>query len=121
MKRRPASPALFALFICLFALVALPRAIAAPLATAYYSTGSVAPDVTGNWKTNRDGTGSSPANFTSGDVFVIQNGHAMTTSAVWSISGTGSKCICQTNSPCRARHGATAHEKRVVDSGGGCP
>lgn len=29
-----------------------------------------------------------PANFTSGDVFVIQNGHNMTTlKAAWSISG----------------------------------
>lgn len=57
----------------------------------YYSTGSVDPTVTTNWKTNRDGTGTSPTNFTSGEKFVIQNGHSMTTSAVWSISGTNSK------------------------------
>ena len=31
------------------------------------------------------------ANFTAGDVFVIQNTHSMTTSAAWSVSGTGSK------------------------------
>jgi hypothetical protein len=30
-------------------------------------------------------------NFTSGDVFVVQNGHTMTTSDVWAISGSGSK------------------------------
>lgn len=67
----------------------------------YYST------ITGNysnatltqWKTNRDGTGSSPANFTGGDIFIVQGTalgqsgapHTVTTSSSWSISGTGSK------------------------------
>ncbi len=62
-----------------------------PSLTAYYSIGSVAPNVLTNWKTARDGTGTSPANFTSGAFFVIQNTHTMTTSATWSVSGTNSK------------------------------
>ena len=60
-------------------------------AATYYSTGSVAANTLTNWKTARDGTGTSPANFTSGDIFVIQNGHSMTTSAAWTVSGTNSK------------------------------
>lgn len=57
--------------------------------TTYYSQGSVDPTVTYNWNSNRGGGGSSPANFTLGDVFVIQNGHTMTTGAAWAVSGTG--------------------------------
>ena len=61
-------------------------------AATYYSTGSVAVNTLTNWKTARDGTGTSPANFTTAsDVFVIQNGHSMTTSATWAVSGTGAK------------------------------
>lgn len=42
-------------------------------AATYYSIASSHPGTTTNWKTARDGTGSSPANFTtSGDVFIIQ-------------------------------------------------
>ena len=44
-----------------------------------------------SWNSNRGGGGSTPANFTGGDVFVIQNGHNMTTSANWAVSGTGAK------------------------------
>ncbi len=64
---------------------------AAPTATTYYSQGSLPPDSTSSWNTGRNAGGSSPADFASGDVFVIQNGHNMTTSAAWNISGTGSK------------------------------
>lgn len=61
-------------------------------ANTYYSqcTGCD-PNTLANWNTNRAGGGISPANFIGGDIFVIQNGHSMTTSAVWSISGSGSK------------------------------
>lgn len=60
-------------------------------AITYYSQGSGNPITLSNWNTVRAGGGSLPANFTSGDVFVIQNGHNMTTIATWSISGSGSK------------------------------
>ncbi|HNT77948.1 MAG TPA: PKD domain-containing protein [Anaerolineae bacterium] len=58
-------------------------------ATTYYSQGSLAPNLTTSWNSARDGTGSAPANFTAGDVFVIQDGHNMTTTAAWSVTGTG--------------------------------
>ncbi len=65
----------------------------AAIATTYYSTGSVDPSVLTNWKTNTDGTGSSPASFiTAGDVFIIQGTgggsgapHSMTAAALWAV------------------------------------
>jgi autotransporter-associated beta strand protein len=53
----------------------------------YYSKGSLAPDVLTNWSLTTDGTGASPSNFTSTARFVIQNGHTMTTSAAWTLTG----------------------------------
>jgi len=60
-------------------------------ATTYYSQSSGDPAVLSRWSTVRAGGGTAPANFTTGDVFVIQNTHNLTTTAAWSISGTGSK------------------------------
>ncbi|MGL2963206.1 T9SS sorting signal type C domain-containing protein [Flavobacterium sp. RSB2_4_14] len=59
----------------------------------YYSKGSLAPQTLANWNTKRDGTGTnaSGSDFTSGNIFVVQNTHTMTTGAAWSVSGTGSK------------------------------
>jgi hypothetical protein len=58
-------------------------------ATTYYSTGNVDATVLTNWKTGTDGTGTSPLYFnTAGDVFIIQNGHSMTTSAAWAVGAT---------------------------------
>ncbi|HBB86211.1 MAG TPA: hypothetical protein DC047_01185, partial [Blastocatellia bacterium] len=67
--------------------------------TTYFSTTSGDANTLSNWKTNRNGTGTSPANFTtSGDVFIIQGSgglsgapHAMTTSAAWAITGSTAK------------------------------
>jgi autotransporter-associated beta strand protein len=53
----------------------------------YYSKGSLAPEVLANWSLTTDGTGASPANFTSPARFVIQNGHTMITGAAWTLSG----------------------------------
>ena len=58
--------------------------------TTFYSQGSCAPEVIASWNESRAGGGNTPLNFTSGDVFVVQGGHSMTTGANWSISGTGS-------------------------------
>lgn len=59
-------------------------------AVTYYSQGSGAPHTLANWNTVRAGGGSTPGNFTTaGDFFVIQNTHVMTTTAVWSVSGSG--------------------------------
>src|SRR5437868_85554 len=60
-------------------------------AATFFSQGSLDPTLTSSWNSNRGGGGATPANFTLGDTFVIQNTHNMTTSTTWSISGTGSK------------------------------
>lgn len=89
-------------------------------ATTYYSQGSVAPNVTANWNTIRGGGGSSPAAFTAGDVFVIQNGHSMTTSGTWSVSGTGSKLWIENGGTLTANHNVTLNSATVfqIDNGG---
>ena len=55
----------------------------------YYSSNGNAPNSTSSWWTTTGGTGSHPSNFTtSADIFNIQAGHIMTTSANWAVSGT---------------------------------
>jgi len=61
------------------------------LATNYYSYGNLPPNDLNNWWSNTNGTGTHPANFTNGDVFIIQNGNSMTSNASWTISGTGAE------------------------------
>ena len=59
-------------------------------AVTYYSQTSGAPHTLANWNTVRAGGGSTPGNFTTaGDFFVIQNTHTMTTTALWTVSGSG--------------------------------
>ncbi|WP_073415475.1 T9SS sorting signal type C domain-containing protein [Flavobacterium defluvii] len=60
-------------------------------ATTYYSpaSGSGSPSTLTNWWTNMNSTGSNPANFTTaGDIFIIQNGYTMSTTAAWSLTGS---------------------------------
>ncbi|MBK8807548.1 MAG: T9SS type A sorting domain-containing protein [Bacteroidales bacterium] len=59
-------------------------------AATYYSKGNLSAQTPSNWNTVRAGTGTNATNFTSGDIFVVQNTHTMTASAVWSVSGVGS-------------------------------
>ena len=58
--------------------------------STYYSQGSLPPESLSSWNSNRNGGGIFPMNFSSGDVFIIQPGHLMTTVLAWSVSGTGS-------------------------------
>src|SRR6185312_12824636 len=101
----------------------------APTAVTYYSQsgGSLDPTVLANWNTNRLGGGSSPANFTTGDVFVIQgtgNGgtspHSLTTTAAWSISGTGSKLQIESGATLQANSSITVAAATTfqIDNGG---
>ena len=60
-------------------------------ASLFYSQSSGDVTQLSSWNTLRNGTGSAPANFSSGDLFVIQAGHSMTTSAAWVLSGAGNK------------------------------
>lgn len=87
----------------------------------YYSQGSVTPSTTTNWNTVRAGGGSSPANFsTANDIFVIQNGHNMTTSAAWSVTGSSSKIQIESGGTLTANHAVTvaATSTFQIDNGG---
>jgi hypothetical protein len=56
-------------------------------ATYYTKAGQNNPNLLTNWTLNPDGTGANPANFTSGDVFIIQSGHTYATTAAWTLQG----------------------------------
>ncbi|HRD07765.1 MAG TPA: hypothetical protein PK037_09370, partial [Saprospiraceae bacterium] len=87
----------------------------------YYSQGSVTPSTTTNWNTNRAGGGSSPSGFNiANDVFVIQNGHNMTTSAAWSISGSNSKLQIESGGTLTATFAVTIASNGTfqIDNGG---
>ena len=74
----------------------------------YYSNGNNAPNLTASWWDNRDGTGSSPANFTTaGQEYYVQSGHTMTTGATWSVSGTGSKVQIESGGILQSDHTTT--------------
>ncbi len=61
----------------------------------YYSRGS-SPTYYVNgltsWRSNRDGTGTSPSSFSVNNLLlVVQNNHSMTATATWDVSGSGSR------------------------------
>lgn len=66
---------------------------AAAVPNTYYSFGNNAPTSVAVWWTGTGGTGNNPADFTGGDIFIIQNGHTYATGgANWTLSG-GAKLI----------------------------
>src|SRR6476660_1617361 len=71
-------------------------------ANTYYSVNNVSPNLTTTWHINRNGTGASPANFTSGDIFVVQANHSLSTTANWTISGINSKLLIETGATLQA-------------------
>jgi autotransporter-associated beta strand protein len=85
--------------------------------TTYYSTGSTDVNTPAHWKIGREGTGTSPADFGSGDAFVIQNGHSMTTTAGWTLSGPGNEIQIESGGTLTATYIAATTTFRV-DSGG---
>ena len=77
-------PGKFILFLISFLLF-----VEVTSATNYYSaTGGGDPSVLTNWWTVSNNTGSHPANFTSGDNFIMQSN--MTSNSNWTVSGVGS-------------------------------
>jgi hypothetical protein len=87
----------------------------------YYSRGSLAPNLITSWNSNRDGSsGNVPSDFTSGSIFVIQNGHTMTTSALWSVSGTSSKLQIENEGTLNATYAVTFSSATTfqIDNGG---
>jgi hypothetical protein len=62
-------------------------------ATDYYSQGNLTVNLTTSWK---DSNGFYPPNFTTANNrFIVQNGHSMTASALWTVSGSGSYVVIQ--------------------------
>ena len=60
-----------------------------PPGNTYYSYSATGTDPTlvASWWTGTAGTGTHPANFTSGDTFIIQSANTMTATAAWTVSG----------------------------------
>ncbi|MFA6457430.1 MAG: hypothetical protein WCW40_11455, partial [Bacteroidota bacterium] len=85
--------------------------------TTYYSQGSVDPTITANWNSNPVGGGTSPSNFTSGDIFIIQSPDSMTTNSPWVVSGVGS-AIQIDNGGALAITSNVATELLTLNSGG---
>jgi len=106
----------------IFLVLALSASIVSTLFGAvYYSQGSVTPNTTTNWNSNRAGGGSSPSGFNiANDIFVIQNGHNMTTSATWSISGSNSKLQIESGGTLTATFAVTIASNGTfqIDNGG---
>lgn len=61
----------------------------------YYSQADGNVNNLSNWNTSPSGGGTSPTNFSSGDIFEIN--HIMTANAQWVVSGTGSKVVIKAN------------------------
>ena len=86
-------------------------------AATYYSQGSVDPTVLANWNDVRAGGGNVPANFTSGDTFVVQNTHNMGTTAAWSVTGTSATIEIESGGTLTANN-IVAVPNFQVDNGG---
>lgn len=57
--------------------------------TTYYSKATGNANLNTTWGTNTDGSGTSPANFFTGDVFIVRNGSSLTTSGPLTIDDAG--------------------------------
>ncbi|HEX6187526.1 MAG TPA: hypothetical protein VFZ40_05570, partial [Pyrinomonadaceae bacterium] len=77
----------------------------APLAATYFSQGSLDPGLLSSWNTSPGGGGSTPPNFTTAsDIFIIQSGHNMSTTAAWTVSGGGATIQVGTGGTLTANH-----------------
>src|SRR6218665_3874891 len=86
--------------------------------TNYYSSGNNAPNVLSSWWSNTNGTGTNPANFTTANViYNIQNGHTMTTTNTWTVSGTNSQIRILTGGTLVASNVVTAISMNVASGG----
>lgn len=84
-------------------------------AATYYSQGSVDPTILANWNSVAVGGGTTPANFTTtGDIFVIQAAHSMTTAATWTL---GNVVEIQVNGTLTAANAVSTY-RLTVNSGG---
>jgi hypothetical protein len=105
MKR----PSLLVVFLCI---------LSTAFSNTYYSTNNTAPNSTASWHTNRNGTGSMPTGFTNdGDIFIIQAGHTMTTTANWKMNGINEKVIIETGATLEGDDKITVDILQVYDGG----
>lgn len=74
------------LIICVFAIWGKVDCFAQ---VTYYSKASGNANSVSTWGTNTDGSGPSPADFISGDIFIVRNGSSLTTSGAWNIDDGG--------------------------------
>ncbi len=114
---------------CFFLFLSIMGFAAELSATTYYSTAGGTQNLTtlSFWKPTRAGTGTSPASFILGDIFVIQgsgNGgttpHVIVSSTAWSISGTNSKLQIENGASLQSNVAITlaAATTFQVDNGG---
>ena len=89
-------------------------------ALTYYTNGSGDPALLASWNSSRNGTGSNPTNFTSGESFVIESGDVMNTTSTWAISGTNSRLQIESGGTLTANHAITlaAATTFQIDNGG---
>src|SRR5688500_12312940 len=93
--------------------------------TTYYSQTNGNPRTLANWNTNRAGGGSTPANFTTGDIFIIQgtgNGgttpHTMTTAGgTWIVSGTNAQIQVENGATLNVANTTTTQRLTILSSG----
>jgi hypothetical protein len=83
----------------------------------FYSTGSTVLNLLSSWNSNRDGSGSAPVSFTAGDQFTIQHTHSMSTSASWTVSGTGSEVQVESGGTLTAANAVTSQRLKVFSGG----
>ena len=57
--------------------------------TTYYSKATGNANIEATWGTNTDGSGTAPADFVTGDVFIVRNGSSLTTSGTLTIDDAG--------------------------------
>jgi hypothetical protein len=105
MKR----PVLLVLFLCILSTC---------FSTTYYSTNNTSPNSTSSWHTNRNGSGSTPSGFTNdGDIFIIQAGHTMTTTANWKMNGNNEKVIIEAGATLEGDDKITVDIFQIYDGG----
>ncbi|MDT8397455.1 MAG: hypothetical protein RQ899_02440, partial [Pseudomonadales bacterium] len=115
--RRP-GPRYLRCLLPLLLLVGLNLFAASAYATTYYSQGSVDPKLTASWNSIRTGGGTVPANFTIGDIFVIQNGHTLTTtSGGWTVSGSGAEIQVESGGVLSYGHDVSFPGMRILAGG----
>src|ERR1051326_8728187 len=87
--------------------------------TTFYSQGSFPPEALASWNTSRTGGGAQPLDFTSGDTFVIQNTHNMSTLSPlgWTVSGAGATVKIESGGTLTANALVSVPDFQIDDGG----